>query len=91
LHFQKIEVFGTKFFKVLPSLGVANLQSFPEIVHEVFQVHDPNSRSKWLDRTRSDSSLFTPQICVCLWEKEDSNVTSRFVQMPDISRNLVML
>src|ERR1039458_7633979 len=77
-HFHKGEILGSKLFQLLPPHHLVRFQRFEEIENEVFQVHYPNPRSKWLNRARFDERLLVSQASIYLWEEKNSNITSHF-------------
>jgi hypothetical protein len=77
--FEKIEVFGAKFFEIASKLYISGPQAFAELADEVFQVHDPNPGSERLKSTRPDDRFLLSQASVSLWKQEDGNVTGCLV------------
>lgn len=72
-HFYKGQVLGLKLFKLLPPCHLVRSQRFEKIDDKVFQVDDPNPRSKRLKRTSPDDRLLLRQATVRLWEEEHDN------------------
>ena len=80
-----------KIQEILPSCSFVGRQLIHESADEVFQIQDVNLRPERLDRARPYGFLFLSQALIRSRKEKDGNVTSSFVQMPDVPRDLVML